>query len=224
MDISLDEDLKRVGGIRKRYNIDKIVGIFIPPNLPLVKAILEKAPYIYPGIYLTPRENIGKLKKISKFQFVKIGADDIHPYMKKVNLIEDALSQNFKKIQIHGHYFTKEFLEILSRYIREYDALIYVAHGVDALYNYLTEINARQLRRLEGNLLLGTSPSNFLFYIPNEKVAKAMEDGLENMVVFESDFGLQCDDDFYQASILSVERAIGDNEKVFQENIRIFLR
>lgn len=222
-DIDVSTDLRRVRRIRQLYNIDKIVGIFIPPNISIINKILEED-YIYPGIYLTPIDGIEEIKRKAKISFVKIGADDCSPYSKRISLLDKALANGFKKFQLHGSYFTQNFLDMVKHYIKECDALIYVAHGVNALYSCFSEVKPEEIKSLEGSLLLGTSPSTPVFEVPNLKIKRALDDGLENFITFESDFGLHYDDKFYSASVESVIGAIGENEKVLYENIKLFLK
>jgi hypothetical protein len=85
-----------------------------------------------------------------------------------------------------------------------------------------------RLKRLEGNLFLGTSPFyGIVAEILDDALIKAVNNGLENMIVFESDFTL---DDLerrgieeYECTLRSVIESIGENEKVLYENIRPFL-
>lgn len=222
-DLDLDRDVQRVRKLRKRYKIDKIVGIFIPCNINAVNEILNKNPYIYAGIYTTPLDNLKELKKKANFNFVKIGADDSSPYSKSLELLEDGFANGFKKFQVHGSYFTRNFLNLIKSYIKDYDVKIYLAHGIDALYSCFSEVKPEEIKQFEGNLLLGTSPSIPAFEIPNDKIKKGLKDGLESFITFESDFGLHYPDWFYSASVESVIKSIGENEKILYENVKLFL-
>jgi len=222
-DFSYPYDMERIRKIKDQYKIDNIVGIFIPPNLNIVKKVLDENPYIHPGIYISPEDrSVERLEKLKDpFEFIKI-----HNYwfFKTVEeIVSNSTSLGFKKFQIHTNEISDKMLDMIREYVRKHDSIFYLVHGVDAVYRYDSKVNVNELKKLEGNLLLGTSPPNSLIEIPNVNIKRAIDANLENIVVFESDFALPYPDESYYPIIQSVTGSVGNNEKILYENVKLFL-
>ncbi len=222
---------KRVKKIKENHSLERILGVIPTENSKIVDIIRKEHSYISPGIYiLVENYNSNLLEKIKKFDFIKINNWLGSPFLlpeKLEELFLDSISNKIKKFQIHTSKLDEERLGLIKKYIQEYDAFFYLTHGVYASYHYSSKTNLNELKRLEGNLLLGTSPFwGTIAEIPNESLIKAIKDGLENLIVFESDFVLNYNEEFYRYTIESVRESVKNDktlEKILYENIKIFL-
>ncbi len=223
--------LRKVDELKEKYNLDGIVGILTRENIPLLKEIQEKYNYIYPGLYVLVEDfNDEVLKEVKGFKFLKLQNWLSAPLLlpeKLEEIFNKAISEGIRKFQIHTSMLNQNQLDLLKRYILEEDAIFYLVHGLYAIYDPFSKVNKGELRRLEGNLFLGTSPfSGIIAEIPNERLNYALSDGLENLVVFESDFTLKHLDinpASYGSTIESVVKSIGWNDKILHENLEKFL-
>lgn len=239
--------LQRVKKIREQNGLDKIAGIVTFENVGIIKEIRENHSYIYPGIYVmleryknkevlpkefsvpsyryeTEEKQLRDFK--DNFNFVKInhwlGSSFSWSEMLK-QVLDDSISLGIKKFQIHTESLYNEGLDMMKEYVREHDAIFYLAHGINSVYGYSSKVSMDKLKELEGNLLLGTSSHTPTIRIPNDNVRKALDDGLENLVAFESDFILHYDDGWYPATIQSVVESVGNSDKILYENLKTFL-
>jgi len=217
--------------LKEEYNLEKIVGVLLPKNIGSLMKIKEEHRYIYPGLYVFVEDfDEELLRKARGFEFIKVqnwlGITLSHERIGE--LLDKSISIGIKKFQIHTEKISKNELSMLEKYVKESDAIFYLTHGIYAIYSYFSNLDRRKLRKLEGNLLLGTSPHfGIVAEIPNYKLSRAISDGLENMIVFESDFTLQHLDalrNSYKSTIQSVTESIGENEKVLYENLKVFLK
>lgn len=227
--------LDRVRKIKEKNNIDKIAGIFTFNNVGIMNEIRENHSYVYPGVYVSLDRYINEedreeelLKRFkNNYNFVKIHHWLGFPYLmpevlKKV--VDDSVSLGIKKFSIHTETLDNEKLDILDEHIRKHDAIFYLVHGLNAVYGYFRRPSIERLKGMEGNLLFGTSSHSGIILLPNNNVKKALDDNLENMIVFESDFALHYEDDRYPYNIQSVTGAVGNNEKILHDNLKLFLK
>jgi hypothetical protein len=225
-DSEILSQLPRIEKIRKKNSLDKILSV-IPLENSGILNYLKNYSYFYPGVYIFIEDYKKELiEEIKKFNFVKIQHWLSMPYLlpeNLENLFLDSISIGKKKFQIHTESINENNLGLIERFIKDYDVKIYLVHGVYALYSYSSKITPNELRKLEGNLFLGVSPFWSMVEIPNCSLIKAVGDGLENMIVFESDFILDYKDSFYDSTLESVRNSVGENVKILNENIQRFL-
>jgi len=217
--------LRKIKKLKERYSLDTILSIIPVENYRIIDK-LKDYDFLYPGVYILIEDyDESLIEKAKKFSFIKINNWLSEPFLLVENLeklFQDSISIGKKKFQIHTTDINEKKLNLIERYIKEDDAKFYIPHGVYTLYT--SKISTSRLKKLEGNLFLGTSPSwGAIAEIPNYALIKAMENGLENMITFESDFTLNYGIEEYKYTIESVRRSIGENEKIFHENVKLFL-
>lgn len=157
------------------------------------------------------------------------------------------------KLQIHtGHdpSINSELLDVISKYTEEEDVMFYLVHGIDTLYwgwnkesserDYLLYLldndfntspanwdkvieSTSRILQYKDNLLLGISPFYVKSYSDPEKLNIAVDHGLEDIMVYESDYGIIDDFEECDRIIKTVEESKASNEKLFYENIQKFL-
>ena len=221
------KQLYRIEKIKEKNSLEKILVVVPVENSGIIDTIKNYG-YLCPGLYIFIEDyNQELIKEIKRFNFVKIqhwlGISYL-PTQKLENLFLDSISIGKKKFQIHTTFINEKNLELIEKYIKDYDAKIYLVHGIYALYSSTSNITLDKLKKLEGNLFLGTSSFwGSIVEIPNYKLTKAVKDSLENMIVFESDFILDYEDKFYDHAVESIRKSVGENEKIFHENIKQFL-
>jgi hypothetical protein len=217
--------LRKIEKLKEEYSLATILSIIPVENYRIIDK-LEDYDFLYPGVYILIEDyNKRLIEKVKKFNFIKINNWLSEPFLLVENLeklFQDSISIGKKKFQIHTSDMNEKKLNLIERYIKEYDTKFYIPHGVYAIYK--SEIPTSRLEKLEGNLFLGTSPSwGAIAEIPNYALIKAIEKGLENMITFESDFILNYGIEEYKYTIESVKRSIRENEKIFHENVKLFL-
>lgn len=174
----------------RRRNVEKVFGIFLERDLGYIEPFLDDE-FIAPGLYLLSGEyDIETLEEQREnFQFVKVYPNIYAPFFEEVKeVVEDCVNAGYDKIQIHTESITPELLDLVEDYAGSDDINFYLVHGMDAFnYYWSDEVSSSDLKKLGDNLFLGTSPSGKTIIGPIQNV---QEDGLEDLVVFESDVSL----------------------------------
>ena len=225
------DGLERHAEIVEEYNIEKALGVINPKHRTHVQQILVNNPYIYPGLLVYTDEydkDPEMLENINGlFEFVKI-----HNWIcGTLNLIDDypvifdkSIENGIKKFQLHTDVIPDGLLNVLEKYVKQHNAMIYLVHGANVIDEpHSAEDVVPRLKKLKGNVFLGTSSFHGSMSIPNDKIIAAVEVGLEDMVVFESDFVLDGRNDHYLAAIASISEGVGKSDKIFYKNIQPFL-
>ncbi|PKM92375.1 MAG: hypothetical protein CVU81_00775 [Euryarchaeota archaeon HGW-Euryarchaeota-1] len=218
--------LNKYGDVKNLWETNNIKKVFvtIPPTYKKIAEMLGERKDVRVGAYLSFPNAFEKTDqtKLTNFDYLKIrpfyGSGDLSRYNTELKRI--IKNGNKKLIQIHVEYIPKTLMET----IREFpDINFQLVHGVHAFYEKLynlpgKEQNIDNLLELK-NLFLGTSNFSAHFEIPHRFLKKAVDDGLEERIFFESDYTLGYNKGWLQDSIISCKSAInGYNKKIFFEN------
>lgn len=132
---------------------------------------------------------------------------------------------------MHADSVSEGALQIYGRFIRENDAKIYLAHGVYALQShegYYKTAATADLKKLAGNLFLGTTPFYGTHENPNDGLTRAVKDGLSDLICFETDFAIWWPHDEIYADIVQAARKVICNderisEQIMHDNFELFI-
>lgn len=160
-------DMKKVDELKAKYKVDKIAAILLPPHIGLIPEIIKNRQTLKLGLYFNNFRELQEYQgTIEPFHFVKLHDDGLHY---RTDALQEALNagmkKGFKRFQFHSQCIGKDQLEVFAKFIKENDIKIYLAHGVFSLYpgfeeKYYRQASAEDVRRLAGNLFLGTTSTD----------------------------------------------------------------
>jgi hypothetical protein len=225
------KQMPRIEEYRRRYNVDKMGAIILPCNVTAIPEISRGRDFLRLGVYFRGADDVKRYKgPVEQLDFAKFNIEYYTIYPQDLlRALEAATQSGFRRFQLHTERISTETLKIFERFIDEFDAKIYLAHGVYALYpNYpekhYTPAMPDDIKRLAGNLFLGTTPYCGGHEDPNEGLEKAIKDKLDDLVCFETDFAMWWPNDTTYGFIIEAARkVVGNHEKVMHDNFLRFI-
>ena len=211
--------------LKNKY-VEKVLGIFVEKDLEYIEPYLDDE-FISPGFYVLIGDyDIKTLKEQrEKFDFAKINNGvPFTPWDYGIEeAVEDCVVAGFDKIQIHTQEIKPGLLDLVEDYAGSEDVNFYFVHGIDALkVTEEAEVSSSDVKKLEGNLFLGSSTSGTITYGDIRGIGS---EGLQDMTVFESDVTLHGILNNFSMFDANVRRAdIGKfRKKIFHDNVERFL-
>lgn len=220
-------DIEGMKEILKRKGVEKVFGIFLERDLDYIDPFLNDE-FIAPGLYLLSGEyDMETLEEQREnFQFAKVYPNIYAPFFEEVKeVVDDCVDTGYDKIQIHTESITPDLLDLVEDYAGGNDINFYLVHGIDAFNSYLSdEVSSSDLKKLEDNLFLGTSPSSQIIMGPIQNV---QEEGLEDLVVFESDatlFDFHNGLGIFNANLERADVIPDSRKKILNDNAERFIQ